>query len=224
MFVGHLAAGLIGKSIEPKISLGTWVLAVLLCDVILFPLLIVGIETIAVEPGEVANAVTGLNIAYSHSLLMTVVWALIFAVIYFLRKRYARGAALLFAGVLSHWLLDLISHRPDMPLAPGISTVFGLGLWNSIPATLMIEGGFWLLAIVLYVRAIRRKNWLGFYAFWLGAILITLLWLGNINEGMDPDPIKAGIGGMIVFSLMIGWAYWMNRVRADKADLTISPA
>ena len=192
MFVGHLAIGLIGKVLSRK-SLsapGCW--RCCFCDVILFPLLIFGIETIAVEPGEGANPVTGLNIAYSHSLLMAAVWALIFAAIYFLRKRYAQGAALLFAGVLSHWLLDLISHRPDMPLAPGVSAVFGFGLWDSIPATLMIEGGFWLLAIVLYVRATRRKNWLGFYAFWLGALLITLLWLGNINKGMDPDPIKAG--------------------------------
>src|SRR5437588_5182684 len=72
-----------------------------------------------------------------------------------------RAGWLLSAAVLSHWLLDgrypgMVSHRPDMPLAPGIGLtfgLFGLGLWNSIPATLIIEGGFWFLAVTLYVRA-----------------------------------------------------------------------
>jgi hypothetical protein len=217
MLVGHLAVGLLGKRVEPKISLGTWILAAFLADLLVFPLLIVGIEHFDAVPGVKFNRVIGRDIVYSHSLLMDVVWAALFASAYFLRRRYPRGAWLLFAAVLSHWVLDVISHRPDMPLAPGVHAIFGLGLWNSRPATLVVEGGFWLLAIVLYVRAARPSKRAGRYAFWIGIILFTVVWYGNLTTGIDPNPVKAGIGGLILFSLMIAWAYSINRLHQIQA-------
>jgi hypothetical protein len=216
MFVGHLAVGLTGKRIEPKISLGTWVLAALLADLIIFPLLIAGVERFRVEPDVTVNRVVG-DIPYSHSLLMSAVWASLFAAAYFLRRRYARGAWLLFAAVLSHWVLDFISHRPDMALAPGVHGLYGLGLWNSIPATLIVEGSFWLLAIIIYVRATQPKKLTGVYAFWIGVVLLTLAWYGNITSGMDPNPVRAGISGLIFFSLVVAWAYWINQIRPASA-------
>jgi membrane-bound metal-dependent hydrolase YbcI (DUF457 family) len=213
MFVGHLGVGLIGRRIEPKISLGTWMLAALLADLILFPLLIAGIEGFGRQPGDGLNRMVGQHIVYSHSLLMDGIWAALFAAAYYLRRRYPRGAWLLFAAVLSHWLLDFVSHRPDMPLAPGVRQTFGLGLWNSIPATLAAEGGFWLLAIIVYVRATHAVKPAGVYVFSIGAAFLTLTWYGNITAGMDPNPVKAGIGGLIFFSLIVAWAYWVNRLR-----------
>jgi hypothetical protein len=212
MFVGHLSVGLIGKRVEPKISLGTWMLAVMLADLVFFPLSIAGIEKFHVQAGATVNRFVG-DVPYSHSLLMNLLWATLFASAYFIRRRYPRGAWLLFGAVLSHWVLDVIGHRPDMQLAPGGHAVLGLGLWNSIPATLIVEGGFWLLAIVIYVRATQAKSRAGVYAFWAGILLLTLSWLSNIRRGMDPDPVRAGVGGLVFFSLMIAWAYWMNRVR-----------
>jgi hypothetical protein len=212
MFVGHLAVGLSGKRIEPKISLGTWVLAALLADLIVFPLLIAGYEHFHAEPGFSLNRMIG-DIPYSHSLMMDTVWAGLFAGAYFHLRRYPRGAWLLFAAVLSHWVLDFVSHRPDMLLAPGTHRAFGLGLWNSIPATLVVEGGFWLVAIIFYVRATKPKNRAGTYAFWTGVVLFTLAWYGNITAGMDSNPVRAGISGLIFFTLIVAWAYWMNRLR-----------
>jgi hypothetical protein len=212
MFVGHLAVGLIGKRIGPKISLGTWVLAALLADLIAFPLLIAGVERFRVQPGVMVNRMVG-DIPYSHSLLLDAIWASLFAGAYFLQRRYTRGAWLLFAAVLSHWVLDCISHRPDMPLAPGVRAAFGLGLWNSIPATLIVEGGFWLLAIIIYVRATQPKKLTGAYAFWIGVVLLTLASYGNISSGIDPNPLRAGISGLIFFSLVVAWAYWINQLR-----------
>jgi membrane-bound metal-dependent hydrolase YbcI (DUF457 family) len=220
MFVGHLAVGLVAKRIEPKISFGTWMLAVMLADLLVFPLLIAGIEHFDAVPGVSQNRFVGRDIVYSHSLLMDIVWGILFAAAYFLRRRYPRGALLVFLAVLSHWLLDVASHRPDMPLAPGVNAVLGLGLWNSTPATLIVEGGFWLLAITLYVRATKPKKRAGVYAFWIGIALITLLWYGNIKNGMDPDPVRAGIGGLILFSVMVAWAYWINRLRPAQEKIT----
>lgn len=217
MLVGHLAVGLIGKRIEPKVSLGTWMPAVMLADLLVFPLLILGIEHFDVEPNVSSNRTVGRDIVYSHSLLMDTIWAALFAAVYFLRRRYTRGALLLFLAVLSHWLLDVLSHRPDMPLAPGMQKVFGLGLWNSIPATLIVEGGFWLIAVILYVRATHARTRSGVYVFWIGIALVTLVWYGNIRAGMEPNPVRAGIGGLVAFSLMVAWAYWVNRLRTTEA-------
>ena len=216
MFVGHLAIGLTGKRIEPRISLGTWIVAALLADLIVFPLLIGGIERFHAVPGVTVNRIAG-DIPYSHSLLMDTVWAGLFAGAYFLLRRYPRGAWLLFAAVLSHWVLDFVSHRPDMLLAPGTHAAFGLGLWNSIPATLAVEGGFWLLAIIFYVRATKPKNRAGTYVFWIGVVLFTLAWYGNITAGMNPNPVRAGVSGLIFFTLMVAWAYWINRLRPATA-------
>jgi hypothetical protein len=157
------------------------------------------------------------DIAMSHSLLMGAVWAALFAAAYFLRRHYPRGAWILFAAVLSHWFLDFVSHRPDMPLAPGVHRYFGLGLWNSIPATVIVEGGFWLVAIVLYARATHPKNRAGVYAFWTVVVLLTLAWYNNIAGPPPRNPHTAPIVSLIFFSLVVAWAYWMNRLRPAKA-------
>jgi hypothetical protein len=222
MLVGHLAVGLVAKRIEARVSLGTWILAALLADLVTFPLLIAGVEHFESVPGAELNRTIGRDIVYSHSLVMIVIWGALFAAVYFLRRRYPRGAWLLFGAVVSHWLLDCISHRPDMPLAPGVNQVFGLGLWNSLAATLIVEGGFWLLAIIIYVRATRPTGRAGVYAFWAGVSLLTLVWHGNISAGMDPNPVKAGIGGLTAFALMLAWAYWINRLRPAKLTATDS--
>lgn len=217
MLVGHMAVGLVARRLEPKISLGTWTLAAFLADLITFPLLVAEVEHFDSVPGAELNRTAGRDIVYSHSLLMNVIWGALFAAVYFLQRRYPRGACLLFLVVISHWVLDFISHRPDMPLSPGVHQVYGLGLWSSLPATLIVEGGFWLLALVLYVRATRPEKRIGVYAFWTGVALFTLAWYGNLHAGMDPNPVKAGIGGLVLFTLMVAWAYWMNRLRSTQA-------
>jgi len=209
VFVGHVAVGLLARRAEPKISLGTWMLAVLAADFVAFPLLIVGVESF--------SGGRGAHIAYSHSLLMDILWAALFASLYYCARRNRRAAWLLFAAVLSHWLLDVVSHRPDMPLAPGVPAVFGLGLWNSFPATLIVEGGFWLFGIALYVRATRPARRSGVFGFWIGSGLLGLSWYNNVTRGMEPKPVKAGTGGLIFFSLIVAWGYWMNRARPVSA-------
>ena len=213
MFVGHIAAGMVAKRIEPRISLGTAVLGAVLADLLVFIFLIAGIEHFSVLADVKRNQFLGYDIVYSHSLLMDGVWGALFAGVWFVRRRNVRGAVVLFAAVISHWVLDVISHRPDMRLAPGTDWMLGLGLWNSLLATVIVEGGFWLLAVVLYVRLTRVRARAGVYVFWIGVVLWTLAWWGNITQGIEPNPVKAGIGGLILFTLIVAWAYWTNRLR-----------
>jgi membrane-bound metal-dependent hydrolase YbcI (DUF457 family) len=95
---------------------------------------------VRIEPGN--TAFTPLNfISYpiSHSLLAAIGWATLFALLYYAVKRYRAGAVLIWIGVVSHWVLDFVVHRPDLPLYPG-GPRLGLGLWNSILATVIVEG------------------------------------------------------------------------------------
>ncbi|HVG31864.1 MAG TPA: metal-dependent hydrolase [Pyrinomonadaceae bacterium] len=218
MHVGHFAVGLLAKRVEPKLSLGTLVLAAMLSDFLWAIFLFAGIEHVRLKPGRgAANYADAYDIAFSHSLLMEVVWGALFAAAYFLRRRYPRGALVLFVAVVSHWLLDVVAHRPDMSLAPGTDSFYGLGLWTSIPATLIVEGGLWLLGIIVYVRATRPKNRWGVYAFWIVVALLTLAWYNNITGPPPPSVRVAGISSLIYFSLVVAWAYWMNRLRPTQA-------
>ena len=126
MFVGHFAAGFAGKRFAPRVSLGTLILAGAFADLLWIIFFLMGVERVVIQPGFMAaNSLNLVYVPFSHSLLMDIVWGAVFGGIYY------RGAGILFAVVLSHWLLDFIVHSPDMAIAPGIDARFGLGLWNS---------------------------------------------------------------------------------------------
>ena len=143
MFVGHLAVGFAGKRFAPRTSLGTLLIAAQLPDILWSIFLIAGIEHARIVPGITAASPLDLyDFPISHSLLLDFVWACAFAACCIsLVKRYARGAWVLLLAVLSHWVLDFISHRPDMPLAPSLPGRYGLGVWNSVSLTFAVEGG-----------------------------------------------------------------------------------
>ncbi len=219
MLVGHFAVGFTAKRFEPAISLGTLVLAAMIADLLWCVFMIGGIEHVQFKSGMGAtNYFAASDIAKSHSLLMDGVWAGLFAAVYFLRRRYPRGAWILFAVVLSHWVLDWISHRPDMPLAPGVHRYFGLGLWSSVPAALIVEGGFWLVAVILYARATHPRKRAGVYAYWSVVALLTLAWYNNLTGPPPRDPHVAPIVSLVFFSLAVAWAYWMNRLRPVRKN------
>ncbi|HLJ47037.1 MAG TPA: metal-dependent hydrolase [Bryobacteraceae bacterium] len=214
MLAGHLAVALGARRFEPGISLGTLVLAAMAADLLWCVFMIAGVEHVQFRPAMgAANYFAASNIAWSHSLLMDIVWGCLLAAGYFLRRRYPRGAWVLFGAVLSHWVLDWISHRPDMPLAPGTQARYGLGLWASIPATVIVEGGFWICAVFLYARATRAGNRAGSYGFWAVVGILTLIWYNNVAGPPPRDPHTVPIASFVLFSLVVAWGYWMNRVR-----------
>ena len=184
-----------------------------------FVFMIGGIERFRPVSGVATNRMLG-EIPYSHSLLMDALWAASLGGVDFTCGAGARRAAplLLFGAVLSHWVLDVISHRPDMALAPGVKPLLGLGLWNSLPATVMLEGGVWLAAIILYVRATKSKNWLGLARILVGDRAADRLLAWKHHRRHRPQSRRAGVNGLVFFSLMIAWAYWMNRARYFKTS------
>jgi hypothetical protein len=133
MFIGHSEAGLIAKKYAKRVSLGTLFLAAQFIDLIWPSLLLLGWERARIEPGITPGVpLVFEHYAISHSFLGVVLWALALGVTYFFLRKQIRGAIVLGMAVISHWVLDLVVHVPDLPLYPGDSPLLGLGLWNSV--------------------------------------------------------------------------------------------
>jgi hypothetical protein len=194
--------------------------AAFLADLLGIVLILLGIEHWTFKPdGTGVNAVDLDSIAWSHGLLPDVLWAGLLAGSYFLWRRDAegrvRGTWILFAAVLSHWILDFVSHKPDMPMAPGLNGRYGLGVWTSLPATLLVEGLPWLIALWIYVRATRASGRTSIFVFWPAILLLTLAWIGNFTGGRPAGGSLtiAAISSLTFFTLLVAWAYWMDRIR-----------
>ena len=165
MFVGHLAVGFGGKAAARDTSLATLFMAAQFIDLLWPTLLLIGLETVAIQPG--ITRVTPLDFVdypITHSLLAVIGWAVLFGAVYFMARRYRIGALMVGAAVLSHWLLDFITHRPDLPLYPGGARV-GLGLWNSLWGTLGVELTLFAIGVWLYARTTRAADRAGSLGF-----------------------------------------------------------
>ena len=213
MFVGHFGVGFAGKIAAPKASLGTLFLAAQFVDLLWPTLLALGIERVAIQPG--ITVVTPLDFVYypiSHSLLTVVGWAFLFALMYYAMRRYRRGAMLVGVLVVSHWLLDAVTHRPDLPLYPGGEARIGLGLWNSLPGTFALEIGIFALGIWLYVRSTRAMDRIGVVGFWSLVGFLLLVYVGNLFG--EPPPSVAALAWVAQAQwLIILWGYWVDRHR-----------
>ena len=211
MFVGHLALGLAAKRIEPDVSLGWFIAAVVTLDLIWPILVLAGVEHVRIVPG--ATAFTPLvfdSYPWSHSLSMSVVWGMLLAILAVSRGHKTRTGYLLAALVVSHWVLDFVTHAKDMPLWRGESPKFGLGLWNSIPGTLVVEGSIWIAAILIYLRARSAKGWIGPVAFWSFVAISTAMWLAGPWIPPPPDARTLAWGALIGW-ITIPWTALADR-------------
>jgi len=221
MLVGHYGAAFAGKRVALRVSLGTLVLATLFPDLLSWILVVTGVEHFAIRPGiTTTNPLDLYDYPISHSLATDAIWAILLAAAYYLLRRYWRGSVLIFLVVLSHWFLDLIAHRADMPLAPGIHKYFGFGLYNSRPGMIAVEGLIWLVGIALYLRATRSRKRLGLFVFWIGVALLTWVWVGSL-KGLPPPGtiIQAGISSLIFMTITVAWAYWVDHLRVATASI-----
>src|SRR4029079_323431 len=112
---------------------------------------------------------------YSHSLLMLAIWAILFGLIcrHFVNDK--RVLPIIAALVVSHWVLDFVSHRPDMPLYPG-GPKFGLGLWYSVPATVVVEVALYAAGVWVYVRSTRARDAVGRWSFAAFAVALLIIY------------------------------------------------
>src|SRR3954463_6103880 len=174
MFIGHFAVGFASKKLAPRASEGELMLAPLFLDLLWPIFLLTGVETVRIDPGNTAFTPLDLHdYPYSHSLVMSLVWSVLFAAVYYAISRYRRGALVIGLGVFSHWVLDFVTHRPDMPLYPGSAVSVGLGLWNSRAGTFLIEGAMFVAGVAIYARMTRARDRIGSIGFWGMVAFVT---------------------------------------------------
>lgn len=214
MFMGHLAVAFGAKRVVPAVSLGTLLIACQLADLVWPVLVVAGVERVAVSPG--ATVVTPLDFVYypySHSLLATVLWSAAFGGAYaVLRRAPAAVGVTLGLVVLSHWLLDVASHRPDMPLGFSIEVRIGLGLWQSRAATMAVEGLLFAAGVWLYRRTTRPRDRSGSWGLWLLVAFLLVVYAANLY-GPPPPSGEAAAWSAFALWLLVVWGYWVDRHR-----------
>jgi membrane-bound metal-dependent hydrolase YbcI (DUF457 family) len=212
VFIGHFAVGFAAKRLAPRASLGTLFFAAQFIDLLWPVLLLAGVERVAIAPGN--TAFTPLDFEHypwSHSLLAVANWALLVGVTYFLIRHDRRTGIVLGLLVVSHWLLDLITHRPDLPLWPGSQHV-GLGLWNSVPGTLVLEIGVFVVGVLIYLRTTRARDAIGRWALAALIVCLAAIYAGNL---LGPPPPDVTVIAWVAQAqwLLVAWGYWIDRHR-----------
>ena len=213
MFIGHFAVAFAGKLAAPQASLGALTAAALLPD-LLWPILVMaGVEQVRVDPGNTAfTPLAFVSYPFSHSLATSILWAAIAASVYWMATRYRRGAMIVALAVLSHWVLDAVSHRPDLPLAPGSAIRVGLGLWNSVPGTLIVEAGMFIVAVWLYLAGTRSRDRIGSIGLWAYVGLLAVLYVASAAGPPPPSGQAVAITDLGGFAF-VAWAWWIDRHR-----------
>jgi hypothetical protein len=205
MFVGHYGVSFASKSADRSIPLWVLFIAVQLLDVAWAPFVLLGIEKVRIVPGITASSALDLYyMPYTHSLIAALLWsAAAFGVYRLMAPRGgSRPALIVGAAVFSHWVLDLLVHRPDLPLYDNTAKV-GLGLWNFPVPALVLElavlfGGIWI-----YLRTVapRRTSMIVF-----GAVMACIQ--AYINFGPPPASDKSiattALVAYLLFAFVIG--------------------
>jgi membrane-bound metal-dependent hydrolase YbcI (DUF457 family) len=216
MFIGHFALGFAAKRAAPRLSLAALFAAAQLADLIWPFLLAAGAEQVRIVPGITAfTPLDFVSYPYSHSLLALALWGFLFGGICAVIVRDRRVMVVVAALVVSHWVLDWVTHRPDLPLYPGSAKV-GLGLWNSVPATIAVETVMFVVGVWMYAHATRAKDVIGRRAF--AAFVGFLLAAYAANLGPPPPSITALVIAAIAgAAVIILWAWWFDRHRLPIA-------
>jgi len=213
MYLGHYAIAFAAKKASPGTSLGTLIAASQLMDIIWPVLILTGIEKVSVAPEiTLVTPLHFIKYPFTHSLLMVLVWAAIFSSFYLMTTKNRAGSLVVWFAVMSHWVLDYFTHIPDLPLYPGSEYVVGLGLWNSLEGTMLLELGLFLVGLALYLRVTRTANRIGSYSLFALVLFLVVTYLANILGPPPPDYQTVAWSAMLLW-LIVPWGYWIDRNR-----------
>jgi len=218
MFVGHAAVALAARSRVRDASLGALLACTFALDLVWPVLLLVGVERVEIQPGASAfTALAFVHYPWSHSLLAALGWGATATLVVSAFGASRRTALACGAVVVSHWLLDLVTHVPDLPLWPGDSPVLGLGLWNSVVGTYLVEGALFLMGIAAYTHATLPRDRVGALGFWILAVVLLLVWAPSPWAPPPPSVTALALVALAVW-LFVAWAEWVDRHRDPRGS------
>lgn len=213
MFIGHLAVAFAAKRVEPRVPLGAAVAAAFGLDLLWPVLLLLGLESARINPGDTAFTHLAFDsYPWSHSLAAAALWSCLAALSGRQILGSWRAGVVLGALVLSHWVLDWVTHRPDMPLWPH-GPVVGLGLWNSIPGTFLVEGGLFAACLWSYLGATAARDRTGNRALAALAVFVGLIWASMPWAPPPPNMRAVAVAGLAMWLLPL-WARWIEAHRS----------
>lgn len=218
MLLGHYGVAFAAKRTIPRTSLGTLTLAAQLLDEIWPILLVLGVEQVRIVPGLMAaNPLDFVYYPFTHSLAAAIVWSIVLGVIYYWIRRNRRSAMIVGALVLSHWILDLPMHRPDLQLWPGSSVRVGLGAWRSIPLTIVLELTVFLGGLVVYLRTTRPRDRVGSWALWSMVVVLLIIFFSGFTSPPPPNERALAFFALGIW-LFVPWSYWIDRHRTARDE------
>jgi hypothetical protein len=213
VFIGHVGVALAAKRVAPRTSLGTLVAAALLVDLVWPLLLLAGIERVRIVPADSPFLrLDFVHYPFTHSGIGALAWAAAFGMAYLWRTGSRRGAVVVAALVASHWVLDFVVHRPDLPVVWSGPKV-GLGLWRSVPVTLAVELPLFALGALAYAGGTRPVDGVGRFAFWAYVAFLLVVYAANALGPPPPSQQAIGFAGLALW-LLVAWAAWFDRHRA----------
>lgn len=213
MFIGHTAVGFALKRMAPRASLGLLLAAVNWADILWTVFLLLGLEHARIAPGDTKWSPFDLyDYPWSHSLLALVVWGVALGLVYFAWQKEKAGAVAISIGVISHWVLDWVTHRADMPLYPS-GPKFGLALWNSIVGTYAVELGIFFAGVWIYARATRAHDPIGRYGFGTYVVFLLFVYIGDRFSGPPETMREVSWTGLIGVVVLLVWAWWFDSHR-----------
>ena len=234
MFVGHYGPAVWDTQRghgAPIVTLWQGFLAVQAVDYVTMILGIFGVEGPIWRDGA-----PFLDIAWSHSLVGSLLISLAAGALFKALKPSAgwRGFSVVAALAFSHWLLDLVVHRPDLPILPGGTDYLGLGLWDYAWPSYLLEVGLLGTAIAWWLSVTRGPRWTVLASWVLVAVLAVLQFAvitaptlamraGTLSEADVPRGAGQSVLGLVVFSL-VALAIWaIERKRQPRAVNTALP-
>jgi hypothetical protein len=216
MFIGHFGVAFAAKKLAPRTSLGLLVFATEFLDLIWPIFLLLGVEHVRIVPGIMAaSPLDFTDYPISHSLVTVIGWSVLIGGAYFFISRYGRGAWIVALAVFSHWVLDAIVHRPDLPIIPGGQMRVGLGLWNSWTGSIILELVFFCAGLLIYTESTRAKDSVGRYGLWSFVALLLVAWVSSLFAGAPPS-VNALATGALVIWITVPWAWWFDHHRAPR--------
>lgn len=219
MFAGHYAAALAAKAAEPKAPLWTLVAGCQLIDIGWGVFIATGVEHGEVDPSLPGSTLVLSDMPWTHSLPAVIVWSIAAGVLAAALLRVStRIAVLIGAVVFSHWVLDLVVHRPDLQLFPGGPKV-GLGLWNLPVPEQALEVGLLAIAGVFWGasrKAIGESAWpAALFMTFLVALQILVMFVPPA-----PGPLTAmtGLSAIAAYVIVVLAALPLDAKRASAAQ------
>lgn len=219
MFIGHYGVGLALKKADKTIPLELLFLATQFVDILWAFFILLGIEKAEIVPGiTAANPLDLVYYPYTHSLVASFLWAGVVYVAFRIvpvksGSKKNQVALILGVAVLSHFFLDLLVHRPDLPLWSNDSYKIGLGLWNYVVLSQVVEALIFLGGLWIYLKSTRGTTFVGKYGMIIFAVVLLGLNTANLFAPPPPGPKSLAAFCLGYYFLFAGIAYVLDRKR-----------